>query len=83
MTDALHDVILATNDLRREVKAVATQLDRAPWLRHLIEAAARYDEAKLRYEAERGLCPRCGLRPPDGSRVMCAECWIETGEPVK
>jgi len=26
-----------------------------------------------------GLCQRCGLRPPDGSRIMCRECWIDTG----
>lgn len=29
-----------------------------------------------------GLCQRCGERPPDGSGIMCVECWIETGEPV-
>lgn len=81
MSDALHDLLLSASDLRREVNAVATQLERAPWLRHLIEAAARHDEAKRRYEAERGLCPFCGERPADGSGIMCSECWIETGEP--
>ena len=25
-------------------------------------------------------CQRCGLRPADGSRIMCQECWVETGD---
>ena len=25
------------------------------------------------------LCQRCGVRPHDGSRLMCTECWIDTG----
>lgn len=28
------------------------------------------------------LCQRCGERPADGSRIMCSECWVATGEPV-
>ena len=27
-------------------------------------------------------CQRCGLRPADGSRIMCVPCWVETGEPT-
>ena len=26
-----------------------------------------------------GLCQRCGLRPHDNSRLMCRDCWIDTG----
>lgn len=25
-------------------------------------------------------CKRCGLRPADGSRIMCGKCWVETGD---
>lgn len=31
------------------------------------------------------LCQRCGLVPPDGSGIMCVQCWIEIGpydEPI-
>lgn len=26
-----------------------------------------------------GLCQRCGVRPHDGSRIMCVACWQELG----
>ncbi len=25
-------------------------------------------------------CQRCGKRPADGSRIMCQQCWVETGD---
>mgnify|MGYP007118307488 CR=1 FL=1 len=46
----------------------------------------RRSEAKQRGETTArlrkfyGLCQRCGLRPPSGG-PMCAECWVDTGEP--
>jgi hypothetical protein len=27
-----------------------------------------------------GYCQRCGIRPPSGG-PMCAQCWVDTGEP--
>jgi hypothetical protein len=27
-------------------------------------------------------CSRCEEAPSDGSRIMCAKCWAETGEPI-
>ena len=32
------------------------------------------------YPAVVPICQRCGLRPADGSRIMCQECWVETGD---
>lgn len=49
------------------------------------------DAFRLRAERQRGvtvarlrkffgLCQRCGIRPHDGSRIMCTQCWVDTGE---
>lgn len=31
-------------------------------------------KANYRYYVSRGICPKCGKRPADGKRVLCAEC---------
>ena len=39
----------------------------------------RQGQETVRLRKELGLCQRCGLRPHDNSRLMCAECWVDTG----
>ena len=46
-----------------------------------VGAAGAAEQLQLAIDAQRVICPRCGERDVDGSKIMCRECWIDTGEP--
>jgi hypothetical protein len=45
----------------------------------IVRAELERGQTVVRLRKFFGLCQRCGVRKADGSRLMCRECWQDTG----